>query len=86
MSGETVLTIPLAPEIRRRLGRLAKATERPVEAVAANAIANYVEHELAIIDGIERGLADMRAGRVVEHEQAMARLAATIARTERKQR
>ena len=32
-----------------------------------------VERELAIIEGIERGLADMKAGRVTPHEEVMAR-------------
>jgi len=32
----------------------------------------YVDRELAIIEGIERGLADVEAGRTVKHEDAMA--------------
>jgi predicted transcriptional regulator len=36
--------------------------------------------ESAIIDGIERGLDDMRAGRIVSHKAAMHRLRATVAR------
>jgi predicted transcriptional regulator len=31
-----------------------------------------VDRELAIIEGIERGLADVEAGRTVSHEDAMA--------------
>jgi predicted transcriptional regulator len=38
----------------------------------------HVEREAEIIEGIERGLADMKAGRLVPHDEAMARLEATI--------
>ena len=38
----------------------------------------YVDRELAIIEGIERGLADVEAGRMVSHEDAMASLRRVI--------
>jgi len=37
-----------------------------------------------VIAGIKRGLADMRAGRVVPHKQAMRRLRATIERARKR--
>ena len=37
-----------------------------------------MDHELAIIEGIERGLADVKAGRTVSHEDAMASVRLTI--------
>jgi predicted transcriptional regulator len=48
--------------------------------LAGEAIADFVDRELAIIDGIKRGVADMAAGRVVPHGKAMRRLRATVAR------
>jgi predicted transcriptional regulator len=33
-----------------------------------------VDRELEIIEGIKRGLADVAAGRVVSHDEAMSRL------------
>jgi predicted transcriptional regulator len=39
-----------------------------------------VAREAEIIGGIERGLEDMRAGRVVGHNEAMQRIRATIDR------
>jgi hypothetical protein len=33
-----------------------------------------------IVEGIKRGLADMKAGRVISHRAAMRRLRATVAR------
>jgi predicted transcriptional regulator len=36
--------------------------------------------EREIVEGIKRGLADMKAGRVISHRAAMRRLRATVAR------
>jgi predicted transcriptional regulator len=47
---------------------------------ADTAIANSAERELEIIQGIKRGLEDMRAGRTIPHKEAMRRLRATVAR------
>ena len=35
---------------------------------------DYAERELAIVEGIERGLSDLRDGDVVSHDEAMRRL------------
>ena len=40
--------------------------------------------EAEIVAGIKAGLADMEAGRLVPHEEAMARLEESIAAVERK--
>jgi predicted transcriptional regulator len=79
----TTLTVRLAPDVKGRLGRLADATHRTRSFLAAEAITAYVAHEAEIIGGIERGLADMKAGRPVPHDEAMARLEATITAAER---
>ena len=74
----TTLTVRLAPELKDRLGTLAERTRRTKSFLAGEAIAGYVERELAIVAGIERGLDDMAAGRVVPHEAVMADIDATI--------
>jgi predicted transcriptional regulator len=74
----TTLTVRLTPELKERLGELAARTRRTRSFLAGEAIAGYVEHELEIIAGIERGVEDMKAGRVVPHDEAMARLRQTI--------
>jgi predicted transcriptional regulator len=76
----TTLTVRLSPEVKKRLGRLAGHTKRTKSFLAGEAITDFVDRELAIVDGIKRGLADMEAGRVVPHRNAMRRLRATIAR------
>ncbi len=83
MPASTTLTVRLPPEVKERLGRLAGATHRTKSFLAAEAITAYVTREAEIIGGIERGLADMKAGRLVPHDEAMARLDATIAAADR---
>ena len=82
MTASTTMTIRLDPALKDRLGRLADGTRRSRSFLAAEAVAAYVDRELAVIEGVERGLADARTGRTVSHEDAMARLDAAIAEGE----
>ncbi len=79
MHEPSALTVRLKPEIERKLATLSERTQRTAAALAADAIASYVERESAILDGIARGLDDMRAGRLVPHDEAMDELDAAIA-------
>lgn len=72
MTTSTTMTIRLDPRLKAKLGRLADGTRRSRSFLAAEAVEAYVDRELAIVEGIERGLADMEAGRTVSHEAAMA--------------
>ncbi len=74
----TTLTLRLPAELKDKLARLSVCTQRTKSFLAGEAIADYVARELAIIEGIERGLDDMRAGRVVSHEEAKARIKAAL--------
>ena len=78
MAASTTMTIRLDPQVKDKLGRLAQGTKRSKSFLAGEAVEAYVDRELAILDGIERGLADMEAGRVVPHDEAMAELDAAI--------
>jgi predicted transcriptional regulator len=86
MPASTTLTIRLTPEAKAQLSRLADSTHRTKSFLAAEAITKYVARESEIIGGIKRGLADMKAGRLVPHDEAMARLEKTIAAAERGKR
>ncbi|MBI3515912.1 MAG: CopG family transcriptional regulator [Proteobacteria bacterium] len=86
MPSSTTLTVRIAPKVKDQLGRLAKRTSRTKSFLASEAIADYVARELAIIDGVGRGLEDVKAGRLVSHEDAMARLEATIAKAAKRRR
>ena len=76
---ETV-TVRLDSATKARLEELAQHTRRTKSFLAGEAIADYVERELAIVEGIKRGLADVEAGRTVPHEEVKRRVMATIAR------
>ncbi len=84
----TTLTVRLTPELKARLSKLAEQTHRTKSFLAGEAIGNYVERELEIVAGIERGLEDMKAGRVIPHEDVMADIELTIkkAKTSRRKR
>ncbi|WP_112875517.1 CopG family ribbon-helix-helix protein [Paracoccus endophyticus] len=71
-SASTTMTIRLDPQLKAKLGRLAEGTRRSRSFLAAEAVETYVDRELAIIEGIQRGVADVAAGRTVSHEEAMA--------------
>jgi predicted transcriptional regulator len=80
MSNSTTLTVRVSPQVKKRLGRLAAHTKRTPSYLASEAISDFVDRELATVEGIKRGLEDMHAGRVVPHKVAMRRLRATVAR------
>ncbi|MDX6750747.1 CopG family ribbon-helix-helix protein [Geminicoccaceae bacterium 1502E] len=74
MSDNATLTLRLPAELKERLGLLAEKTRRTRSFLAGEALADYVERELAIVESIQRGLDDMEAGRVVPHDEAMRQL------------
>jgi predicted transcriptional regulator len=80
MAETTTMTIRLSSDLKDRLGRLAQSTRRSHSYLASEAVAAYVDRELQVIEGVQRGLADVAAGRVVPHDQAMNELDDAIAR------
>lgn len=70
----TTMTIRVSPEIKEKLDRISADTQRSRSFLAGEAVAAYVDRELAIIDGIQRGLKDVKAGLLVSHDEAMAEL------------
>ena len=57
MNASTTMTIRLSIELKEKLDRLADGTRRSRSYLAVEAVSAYVERELAIIEGIQRGLA-----------------------------
>jgi len=78
MPTSATMTIRIATDTKRKLERLAADTRRSKSFLAAEAVSAYVERELAIIDGVHRGLADVEAGRVVPHDAAIDEVQAVI--------
>ncbi|WP_421577939.1 CopG family ribbon-helix-helix protein [Shinella sp. M31] len=79
----TTMRIRVSTDLKERLDRLAADTRRSRSFLAAEAVEAYVARELAIVDGINEGLADIRNGRTVTHDDAMAELNAAIDAAER---
>jgi predicted transcriptional regulator len=75
----STMTIRVSTTVKEKLERLAHDTRRSKSFLAAEAVTAYVERELEIIEGIQRGLADVEAGRVVPHAQVMAEARQIIA-------
>jgi predicted transcriptional regulator len=84
MTTTTTLTIRVSAELKDKLARLAEDTRRSKSFLAAEAVSAYVESELRIIEGVQRGLADVEAGRVVPHDEAMAEIYGAIEAASRK--
>ena len=78
MAASTTMTIRVSPDVKAKLGRIAADTRRSKSFLAGEAVAAYVDRELAIIEGVKRGLADMEAGRLVPHDEAMTEIYAAI--------
>ncbi len=71
MPASTTMTIRVSLDVSEKLRRLARDTRRSRSYLAAEAVSAYVERELAIIEGIQQGFAEIEAGHVVSHDDAM---------------
>ncbi|MFO1047866.1 MAG: hypothetical protein U1E52_08225 [Geminicoccaceae bacterium] len=71
MSEPATLTIRLSGRTSDQLDELAGRTRQARGVLAEEAIAAYVEHELAVLKAIEQGRTDVREGRVVPHEEVV---------------
>jgi len=78
----TTVTVRLPEDVETQLAELAGHTRRSKSFLAREAITAYVQHELEIVAGVERGLADMNAGRVMSHDEAMKTLRSAVDRTQ----
>ena len=78
MAQSSTLTVRLPAETKAKLARLAGATKRTSSFLAGEAIAAHVDRELAIIEAIERGRADVRAGRVHSNDDVFAEVDAIV--------
>ncbi len=68
------MTIRVSPDVKAKLDRIAAGTRRSRSFLAGAAVAAYVDRELAIVEGVKRGLADMEAGRLIPRDDAIAEI------------
>lgn len=80
MATTETMTIRLDARLKAKLGKLAESTRRSRSFLAAEAVESYVDRELALLEGIERGLSDVKAGRTISHEDAVASIQDVITR------
>ena len=80
----TTMTVRVPVQVKRRLERLAKATERTASWLAADALAAYVDLHDWQVAAIGEGIADAEAGRVVEDERVATWLASWGMRRKRR--
>ncbi len=86
MPETTTVTVRMNQSLKADLDLLAKYTNRSKSYLAAEAISGFVARELKLAEGIRRSREDIKAGRVLSHEEAMARLQATIDRVKAEKR
>ncbi len=80
MSETTTITVRIPKNVKAGLDALARDTRRSRSFLAAEAIAEFVAQETVIVGKMLKGMNDFEAGRVVSHEDAIARLRATVER------
>ena len=78
MAETTTITITVPVELKAKLDRLAELMERDQSEILAAALDTYADYELPIVEGILRGMEDVKAGRVVPHDQVMDELDAIV--------
>ncbi len=79
---DVTFSLRLPEETHALLGSLAESTNRSKNFLAREAIKRFVQSEVEIVESIKRGMADIEAGRVVPHEEAMRQIRAVIDRAE----
>lgn len=71
MPKTAAMTLRLTQELKDKLARLAAETDRTPSAVAQRGLSDYVDHQLWILEEIEKSREDFRQGRTVPHEEVM---------------
>jgi predicted transcriptional regulator len=66
------VSIRLAPEVKRQLARLSKATGRSANYLVADAIEIYVQEQQRQLESIRRGSAEVEGGHYIPHERMKA--------------
>ena len=80
MAKTATLTLRVSESLKEKLGRFAEQTQRTPSAVAERGLEAFLDRELEMFEAIEKSREDFRMGRTVSHEEAMARVKATLAK------
>ncbi len=71
MPDDVVIDARIPAELDEALSRLASAQRKSKSALVREALAEFVLSEEAFAAAVEEGLADARAGRLVDHDEVM---------------
>ena len=72
------MTVNLPADLQAQLEAIGRETGRDPESIAVDALTDYVEDQAAYLASVKRGIADMEAGNVVPHAEAMRQLRAIV--------
>ena len=75
MAASTTLTVRLTPQLKRRLERLAKATNRSKSFLTMTAIESFVALNEWQVQAIQDGVKSADAGHLIDHKKIEAWLA-----------
>jgi predicted transcriptional regulator len=73
------MEVHLSPDVQAKLDRLAVEQGRDKEALAAEAIARFVDYDEWFIREVERGLTSADRGELLTHEEVGTRIEKLIA-------
>jgi predicted transcriptional regulator len=80
MPAKPILNVRLAPETLRKLDAVAAATRRTRSFIANEALEAWIDREIEIIEDLQVGLEEGRAGKGVPHDKAMRQIDVAIER------
>jgi predicted transcriptional regulator len=66
---DVTFSVRLPEETKALLEKLSKNTNRSKNYLAREAITNFVNSEAEIVEGIKQGMADIRTGKTVTHDE-----------------
>ncbi len=73
MHRDVTITARIETDLSDRLNRLAVMQGRSKSWVVGAALKSYLDAELAFVEAVEDGLADLRQGRTVPHDEVVTR-------------
>ena len=76
---DVTFSVRIPEETNTLLEALSKSTNRSKNYLAREAITAFVQSESEIIEGIHQGIADVRAGRTVAHDDVVKKSRSIIA-------
>jgi predicted transcriptional regulator len=80
MAQDVILDTQIPAELDEKLSRLATARGKSKSRLVREALAEFVLSEEAFAAAVEEGRADIRAGRVIDHDEVIREIDALLAR------